>query len=103
MDDWIEVARIDQGTGQEARTVSVGERRIALFRHEGEWFAIDDACPHQGASLGEGQLHEGRVICPWHSWVFDLRTGCNPRGAHEPVTTYPVRYVDGALQIRIET
>ncbi len=51
-------------------------RWIALFRDEaGRFHATDDACPHEGTSLGDGVLHEGRVICPSHAWVFDVRTG----------------------------
>ena len=60
----------------EGKTLSIDGYAIALF-HDPErgFFATDDTCPHQGASLGEGTYHECRVICPWHGWVFDVRTG----------------------------
>jgi nitrite reductase (NADH) small subunit/3-phenylpropionate/trans-cinnamate dioxygenase ferredoxin subunit len=72
---WVAVARVDEVPRGRGKTVRAGEHELALYNHDGEFFAIDDSCPHQGASLGEGTLHEGRVICPWHSWIFELRTG----------------------------
>lgn len=98
---WVEVARagdLRSGTG---RSIRAGDRWIALFRDGDEYLAIDDTCPHQGASLGEGTLHEGRVICPWHSWVFDLRTGQCPRAPDVSVPVFPVRRSGGAIEVEI--
>ena len=81
--------------------MSAGDRQLAVFRREGRFFAIEDTCPHQGASLGEGLFHEGRVICPLHSWVFDVRTGNCPRGSHESVRTYPARCADGVVEVHL--
>ena len=75
MSRWIPVAEVDALPPGQGKTVRAGGFVLALFRIGDEWFALDDACPHQGASLGEGLLHQGRVICPWHSWVFDVRHG----------------------------
>jgi 3-phenylpropionate/trans-cinnamate dioxygenase ferredoxin subunit len=57
----------------------------------GEVFAIADTCPHEEASLSEGFLEDGAVECPWHSSLFDVRTGelLGPP-ATEPVETFPV-------------
>jgi len=101
MEHWIKVARADEVAPGEGRTVHAGERRIALFNEGGVFFATDDACPHQGASLGRGSVHEGRVICPLHSWVFDLRTGRCPRDSHDPVGTYPARCSDGSIEVHV--
>lgn len=99
---WVEVARVDEIPAGRGRTVLVDDQRIALFNDDGRYFATDDACPHQGASLAEGLLHEGRVICPWHSWIFELGTGRCPRDTHEPVTVYPTRCSNGAVEIQIK-
>jgi 3-phenylpropionate/trans-cinnamate dioxygenase ferredoxin component len=57
----------------------------------GEVFAIADTCPHEEASLSEGFLEDGAVECPWHSSLFDVRTGelLGPP-ATEPIETFPV-------------
>ncbi len=76
MGRWVRAAaRADVPPG-EGRSLRVEGRWIALF-HDAErgFFAIDDACPHEGTSLGEGAYHAGHVICPSHSWVFEVATG----------------------------
>ena len=103
MDRWCRVlAAGDLAPGQ-GRTVSAGTRRVALFNSDGRYFATDDACPHQGASLASGAVHDGRVICPLHSWVFDLQTGHCPRDSHDPVQTYPTRVVGAMIEVGIPT
>lgn len=48
---------------------------LALFNVEGTFYAIDDACPHQGASLSEGEVRGCVVTCPWHGWEYDVTNG----------------------------
>jgi nitrite reductase (NADH) small subunit len=57
-------------------------RFVAVFFTGGEYFAIDDCCPHAGASLAAGRVQDGIVTCPWHYWRFRLSDGAwadNPR------------------------
>ena len=69
-------------------------KSLALFNVEGELFAIDDSCPHQGASLCGGRL-DGRVIqCCAHGLRFDLRSGYLLNSTQLKVTNYPVEVVD---------
>lgn len=55
--------------------IDVMGRRIALFRADGEVFALGDRCSHAEASLSEGEVVGGTVECPRHGATFDLRTG----------------------------
>lgn len=76
MGRWVRAAAVRDIPPGSAKAVLVEGRWFALFHDpEGGFHATDDACPHEGASLGEGTYHEGRVICPQHSWVFDVRSG----------------------------
>ena len=72
-------------------TYEVDGRAIAVFRVDGELFAISDTCPHSGASLGMGVVVDGEIACPWHSFHFDLKTGANTDGLACRVRVYPVR------------
>jgi nitrite reductase/ring-hydroxylating ferredoxin subunit len=77
------------------------EKSLALFNVDGQVFAIDDSCPHQGASLWGGRL-DGRVIqCGAHGLRFDLRSGCLLNSTQVKVATYPVDVVDGQAFIII--
>jgi nitrite reductase (NADH) small subunit/3-phenylpropionate/trans-cinnamate dioxygenase ferredoxin subunit len=75
----------------EGRSFDIGERRIAVFNDGGNFFAIDDTCPHMGASLSEGHLDHHVVSCPLHAWRFDIRDGtwCDNRRVH--IDSFPVR------------
>lgn len=48
---------------------------IALFKSEGEIFALENSCPHMGGPLAQGEIENCFVTCPWHGWQFDIKTG----------------------------
>lgn len=79
----------------------VDGRSLALFNVEGRLYAVDDSCPHQGASLCGGRL-DGRVIqCCAHGLRFDLRSGYLLNSTKLKVANYPVEVVDGQAFIVI--
>lgn len=93
----VTVARRDEIRPGRAIVVEVEGRRIALARVDGDFYAIDDVCTHDGGPLGEGQLYGHQIECPRHGARFDVRTGKNlTLPAPLPVDTYPVR-VEGEL------
>lgn len=92
-------AEIAPGSGR--RVVVDGGFEVAVYNEAGRYFALDDTCPHQGASLGQGTLHEGRVICPWHNWMFDVRTGECLRTPGVSVRCFPARLSDGVVEVEI--
>ena len=87
--------------GTAARLVADG-REIAIYNVAGEFFATDDVCSHDEASLADGELFGHVVECPLHGARFDVRTG-KPLSlpAVYPVKTFEVRVVDGQLQVRV--
>jgi nitrite reductase/ring-hydroxylating ferredoxin subunit len=101
MEQWVRVAGADEIRPGEGRAVHAGVHTVAVFNDGGEFLAIDDECPHQGASLALGLVHAGRVICPLHSWVFDLRSGRCPVDSHEPVATWSCRRNGDDIEVRL--
>jgi len=93
-----EAASFKPGTG---RTVHVRGRDLAVYHLEGEFFALDDQCPHRGGPLGAGVLDRGEVVCPLHGWGFDPRTGACRVRPDRPVRTYPTRVVDGQVEVQL--
>ena len=80
--DFETVGKISDFEDGQGRAVPVDGRMVAVFRTGEEWFAIDDLCPHMGASLAEGYVEDKMVTCPWHAWRFCIRDGKwedNPR------------------------
>lgn len=79
---------IPEGVGREFR---VGKRYIAIFRYQGQFYALEDVCPHAGAPLNNGPLQNGAVTCLWHAWRFNLHDGmCTNIQKAPAVPTYPV-------------
>jgi 3-phenylpropionate/trans-cinnamate dioxygenase ferredoxin subunit len=77
-----------------------GGRELAVSNIDGTLYAIDDLCTHDGGTLGEGRLRNGRVICPRHGAAFDARTGkVLSLPAVKSVSAYPVTVEDGAIYV----
>ena len=98
---WVEVAKRGELPPGRGRSFQAGGRFIALYNDGGTFFAIDDTCPHQGASLGEGILHGGMVICPMHAWTFALRGGTCPSVPDLSVACYPTRLTGDAVEVEL--
>jgi nitrite reductase (NADH) small subunit len=101
MAEYQTVCRTDQVLEGEGKTVAVGNKLIAVFCEGGEYFAIDDTCPHMGASLSGGYVESGIVTCPWHAWRFRLKDGAWADNPRIKIGSYPVRVQDGQIQIEV--
>lgn len=73
----IVLAQVNECPPGSCLEVVAAGRVIALFNVDGEIFALDGVCPHQGGPLGKGALSGHIVTCPWHGWQFDVRSGAN--------------------------
>jgi nitrite reductase (NADH) small subunit len=71
----IRVCAVEDVPIGEGRAVALGSRRVAVFRAEDGWFALDAECPHRGGPLADGIVSSRTVICPLHERRFDLATG----------------------------
>jgi 3-phenylpropionate/trans-cinnamate dioxygenase ferredoxin subunit len=101
-DTYTTVCALDDLPPGTVRTVEAGGRPVALCNVEGELFAVDDICPHAGASLGAGRLDGERLVCPFHAARFDLRTGAAVSGpADHGLSTYPVRVEGNDVQVAV--
>jgi nitrite reductase/ring-hydroxylating ferredoxin subunit len=80
--------------------VTLNGTRVALVRVGERVHALGDVCAHQGGPLSEGRLAGARLACPWHGWMYDVRTGqCLLPARGGAVASYPVRVEDGAVWV----
>lgn len=95
------VDRIPLGEG---RNVRIAGEEIAIFRTRlGRVYATQAACPHRGGPLADGIVGGSRVICPLHSYAFELATGEPVRDACPALRTYPVTVgEDGMISLRLD-
>jgi 3-phenylpropionate/trans-cinnamate dioxygenase ferredoxin component len=101
MTNWVRVCAQSELLPGEYRVAWDGDVPIAVFNVDGEIYAIEDVCTHDGGELTGGELHGYEIECPRHGARFDVRTGaarCPP--AYEPTAVFPVRIEDGAIYTR---
>jgi nitrite reductase/ring-hydroxylating ferredoxin subunit len=95
----ITVGRVeDVPAGRGATVELLDGTELALYNIDGEFFAIENFCPHKGAPLADGRLCGHMIECDWHGWRFDVRTGqCITNSSH--VEAYEVVIEDGLIKI----
>lgn len=102
-DDWTPVLAEADLKDRTPTVVGAGSSDVLLFRQGADVHAIANTCTHQGGPLGEGQVDpsEGRVTCPWHGSVFDLKTGSVCHGpASAPQPAFETRTSNGKIEVR---
>ena len=73
--NFIKVATKSEIAPGTSKRIEASGKEIALFNVDGNFFAIDETCPHRGGPLSEGFVEEGVLTCPWHGWQFQLASG----------------------------
>jgi nitrite reductase/ring-hydroxylating ferredoxin subunit len=97
----IRVGKVDDVPAGEARVVEAAGRALAVFNVSGTVHALDNACPHRGGPLGEGDLDGGAVACPWHGWRWDVATGANVNNPALRVACFPVAIEHGEIFVEL--
>jgi nitrite reductase (NADH) small subunit/3-phenylpropionate/trans-cinnamate dioxygenase ferredoxin subunit len=101
MSEFTTVAKTADIPEGEGRAFAVSGRMVAVFNEGGTFHAIDDFCPHMGASLAGGYMEDGIVTCPWHAWRFCIHNGewCdNPR---IKIDAFECRVEGDDIQVRV--
>lgn len=101
MSDWVTVAKVGELAPGEFRTVDVDGANVAVFNVDGQYYAIEDVCTHDGGQLTGGVVEGDEIVCPRHGARFCIRTGrALSAPAYEPAASFPVRVENGEIQVR---
>jgi 3-phenylpropionate/trans-cinnamate dioxygenase ferredoxin subunit len=101
MSDWIDVAKAEDLPPGTHQVVEVDGTLIAVFNLDGDYYAIEDVCTHDGGDLASGDVSGDEIMCPRHGARFCLRTGeVRSPPAYENATVFPVRIDNGMVQVR---
>jgi nitrite reductase (NADH) small subunit len=77
----------------ECKELSCNGKLICVANVDGQIHAVENTCLHRGGPLGQGVIEKGKVICPWHGWEWDPKTGeAQVKGTK--VGVYPLK-IDG--------
>jgi 3-phenylpropionate/trans-cinnamate dioxygenase ferredoxin subunit len=97
---FTKVARAEGIRPGEKRIFEVDGELVVVVNLDGQFYAVEDVCTHDGGPLGEGSLEDGQIVCPRHGAHFDVRTGAAlTRPAFEPVPTRQTLVVDGDVLV----
>ncbi len=100
--DFIEIAPASELPSGERLFVDIADKPVVIFNIAGQLFAIGDVCSHDDGPLGDGTIEGNNIVCPRHGAEFDLRNGkAMQMPAVIDIPAYPVRVVDGNIQIGI--
>jgi nitrite reductase (NADH) small subunit len=72
----------------EVKEMYGGGRFLCVANVDGEICVMDNVCPHWGGPLGRGTIIKGQLVCPWHGWTFDPKTGATPNKAKTAVAVH---------------
>ena len=70
--------------------ITRGDDRLLICNADGILHAVDGTCPHARSPLAHGALHGTTIVCPWHAWEFDCRTGEHDFNPNIRLQTYPI-------------
>lgn len=122
MSERIEVADVESFETDSRQMVLINGKPIGVLRVDGEYYAIENRCPHQNGPLCSGEvggaieaevngvgervteyIGERKVIaCPWHGWEFDLETGLHEGDPDYQVETFDVSVENGVVYVHPE-
>ena len=101
MGEFVNVAKKSEFKEGQGKSVDANGKKIALFYSKGKFYAIDNTCKHMGGPLGEGELEDSTVTCPWHGWRYNIETGANLVMPNIKVNTYNVKVEDDDVKVEI--
>jgi len=103
MNGFVRVARKDELEPGRGKTVDVAGTPVALFNVGGTYYALHNTCRHRGGPLGEGELSNSVVTCPWHGWQYDVTTGEKVANPEIRVEKFEVRVEGDDILVSKET
>jgi nitrite reductase (NADH) small subunit len=98
---FVKVASLDALPPGSLMEAHVGEDSYALCNVDGEVHALEGICPHAGGPLGQGALHGETLVCPWHAWEYNCRTGLSDLDESLKLEKFPVKIENGDIFVDV--
>jgi len=101
MGEWVRAIAVQDLAPGQCREVSLEGKAVALYNVAGTFYATSNTCIHRGGPLGQGLLDGASVMCPWHAWTWDVRTGENTANPSLTIPSFEVKVEDGEVLVRL--
>lgn len=101
MSDWIDAVPAASLTDGEHVVVDVDGTEVAIFNIDGQFYALEDVCTHDGAEIASGEIDGDELVCPRHGARFCIKTGqVKSAPAYEDIACFPLRIENGCIQVK---
>lgn len=100
--DFFDVCTLEELREEKRKVVNIKNQKIAIFFLEGKVYAINAVCPHKGGPLEEGELDDEEVICPWHSFMYNIKTGVCLNHPGFSVRTFKVKVENDQVKVGVD-
>ncbi len=97
---WSYVCDLDDIVENRAKIVTLKNERVAIFKYENKLSAVHNVCKHQNGPLGEGEIIDGCITCPWHGYQYRPQDGCAPPPFTEKLATYALKLENESIFIQ---
>ena len=102
MSDFVRLcSKADLPEEGEAKEIPLGDKLICVANVNGTISAMDNICLHRGGPLGQGVIEGNKLVCPWHGWQWDPKTGLAAHDASAKVAVYPLKMDSGDVLVEI--
>ncbi len=102
---WVRLCSVAEAPAEgQVQETGLPGVQICLARIKGELSALDKLCPHRQGPLGQGWVEGEAVICPWHSWAFNAKTGVAEFPVHERirVEVFPIKIEGDSVLVEVD-
>jgi toluene monooxygenase system ferredoxin subunit len=99
---WVSVYADDELWDGDLVGVEAAGHKVLLLRSDGQVRAYRDVCPHKGTPLSDGELDGPVLTCPVHLWEFEVISGDSINPVGERLCAYPVRVLDGHIEVDVD-
>lgn len=100
--NFVDAVSLDELKKNKRKTVNINNQEVTLFYLEGNVYAINSVCPHKGGPLAEGDLNGEEVVCPWHAFMFNVKTGQCLNHLGISVKSYKVKVEDNKVKVSVD-
>jgi nitrite reductase (NADH) small subunit len=102
MPSFVKVAtQSDLPAEGEAKEFTLGDKVICVANVNGVISAMDNVCLHRGGPLGQGTIEGDKLVCPWHGWQYDPKTGAAAHNPAAKVAVYPIKMENGDVMVEV--
>lgn len=92
MPTFVKIASKSELPGRDqAKEFTVGAKTVCVANVEGTLTAMDNVCLHRGGPMGQGVVEEGKIVCPWHGWQYDPKSGEAAHNSAARLKVYPIK------------